>query len=103
MSEAKVGLKAVIYQNQIWAIGGNSGVDSQVVESYDPESNQWTSQASLTRGRKWPSAWVVNDRIYAAGGFNAPAASVEIEQYDPLTQTWVLRIRCRNPSVHWTQ
>ena len=34
------------------------------VESYDPVTDTWQAEASLTTARNWPVAWVANGRIY---------------------------------------
>jgi hypothetical protein len=43
-------------------------VATNKVESYDPTTDTWQAEASLTTARDWPVAWVANGRIYVGGG-----------------------------------
>ena len=52
------------------------------VESYDPTTDTWQAEASLTTVRAWPVAWVANGRIYAGGGKDGSSLN-SIEVYDP--------------------
>ena len=69
--------------------GGESAVNK--IESYDPSSDSWRTEASLRTARDWPVAWVANHKIFVAGGLNANgSASNSIETYDPTIQQWNL-------------
>jgi N-acetylneuraminic acid mutarotase len=83
---ARQGLKVVFFEGRIWAIGGKSGSSLATVESYDLSSNTWQTEASLSVARNLPNAWVANDRIYVAGGWNPWLDTIEI--YDPGTKAW---------------
>ena len=77
--------KLVWFENRIWAIGGHDGSDAiSKVESYDPTSNSWQSEAHLTIARNWATAWVANGRIYVGGGKMVLQIS-SIEVFDPST------------------
>ena len=88
MPTARDGSKLVWFNNRIWAIcGGESAVNK--IESYDPSSDSWRTEASLRTARDWPVAWVANHKIFVAGGLNANgSASNSIETYDPTIQQW---------------
>ena len=85
------GRKLVVYQDRIWAIGGFNSANSapvSSVDSFDPRTNSWRAEASLTTSRNWPVAWVGNGGIYVGGGDNgAPLNTVEF--YDPATKNWI--------------
>ena len=86
MPTARDGMKLVWFENRIWAIGGNGGSNTKV-ESYDPTTDTWQAEASLTTGRAYPVAWVANGRIYAGGGKDGSYLN-SIEVYDPATKQW---------------
>ena len=45
--------KLVWFENRIWAIGGvKDGSNSKKVESYDPLTDSWQTEASLTTARQ---------------------------------------------------
>ena len=62
------GAKLVWYENRIWAIGGVNDTYLDVVESYDPFTDTWRSENSLSTPRHWAVAWVENNKIYVGGG-----------------------------------
>ena len=87
MPTARHGMKLVMFDEKVWAIGGGSTVTaSQAVESYDPATNSWSSEPSLSTGRKWPFAWVANGVIFVAGGYDPYLATVEV--FDPISNQW---------------
>ena len=85
------GRKLLVYQDRIWAIGGFNSISStsvSSVDSFDPRTNSWRAEASLTTPRNWPVAWVGNGGIYVGGGDNgAPLNTVEF--YDRATKNWI--------------
>ena len=84
MPTARYGVKLVWFENRIWAIGGSAGSPSRVVESYEPSTNAWQSEATLISTRRWSVSWVLNDRIYVGGEYN----SISIEAYNHDTNQW---------------
>jgi hypothetical protein len=85
MPTARSGIKLVWFENRIWAIGGFGGRFK--VESYDPTTDTWQAEASLTTGRAYLVAWMANGRIYAGGGKDGSYLN-SIEVYDPATKQW---------------
>lgn len=77
---------------QIYAIGGNRNASSQpntTVESYDPNTNSWTSRANMPTGRHGMAAATgINGKIYVFGGHNGNQALNKVEVYDPINNTW---------------
>ena len=74
-----------------WWLGEESEVPSFLskVESYDPDSDSWQTEASLIIERSWPVAWIANGRIYVGGGKNSSGSRLNsIEIYDPITKQW---------------
>ena len=63
MPTARHGMKLVWFDNRIWAIGGYNGTYSSRVESYDPDSNSWQTEASMNTKRNWPVSWIANGKF----------------------------------------
>jgi N-acetylneuraminic acid mutarotase len=80
---------------RIYALGGDlDGLPLQsplsIVHEYDPTTDTWTRKADMPTARWGLTAAVVEDKIYALGGFTAyGGASLSVlEVYDPATDTW---------------
>jgi N-acetylneuraminic acid mutarotase len=70
---------------KIFLVGGGKANSSyNIVESYNPETNQWEILSAMSYARKCVASTVLNGKLYAIGGQGL--SSVEI--YDPLTNTW---------------
>lgn len=81
----------------IYAVGGASGGEqSRTVEAYDPATNSWTGKADmptrtpsgLSNGRAALSVGVVNDMLYAVGGFVVYLETDLVDVYDPSKDLW---------------
>ncbi|WP_128895707.1 Kelch repeat-containing protein [Longirhabdus pacifica] len=98
MPKPKQNFALSVVNNKIYVIGGHIpddgvGLDAvSTVEMYDPSTNTWTTKASMSTVRTYFSTAVVNDKIYAIGGYRdglEPLSSVEM--YDPDTNTWTTK------------
>jgi N-acetylneuraminic acid mutarotase len=69
---------------KIYFVGGYNGSGMDLVESYDPSTNNWLTLQPMSQARYGPSCSVLDGKIYAIGGFGL--STVEI--YDPLTNIW---------------
>jgi len=100
MPSPREGLAAAVYDNKIYAIGGHAVCpgdphNMSIVEIYDPATDTWTSASPIPTGRSGLKAEMLENKIYAIGGFNltvvipewADATDVN-EIYDPETDTW---------------
>ena len=103
MPTARHGIKLVWFENRIWAIGGNVGVATKV-ESYDPTTDTWKAEASLTTSRMWSVAWVTKGKIYTEvvsyGSPLIPLRFMTQQQNNGQIQEAFLKInmlRCRCP------
>lgn len=86
--------------NKIYVIGGRLGSafiftasNTNVVEEYDPASDQWGLVKARMPTERSGGAWAVyNGRIYVAGGEHQDshlmAAFRTLEAYDPATNSW---------------
>jgi len=90
MPTARSGLAVAIHENYIYAIAGDTGGGiTNVVERYDPETDEWTSLASKPTAVKDVGATVIGGKIYVPGGQLASGKTTDIlEIYDPRDASW---------------
>jgi N-acetylneuraminic acid mutarotase len=92
---------AGVVNNKIYIIGGRVGAafitrasNTDIVEEYDPASDQWGSlKAPMPGGPRSATGWgTFNGRIYVAGGetrsHEMNAAFRRVEAYDAAKNTW---------------
>ncbi len=86
------GLAVTSYENQIYAIGGESATGiCNTVELYNPLTNTWTVLASKPTPVKDVLAGVIGGLIYVPGGRQVNGEPTDItEIYDPITNKWSL-------------
>ncbi|XP_054165203.1 kelch-like protein 20 [Oppia nitens] len=72
MSTARVWFAMVSLDSKLYAIGGVTDKynDTNTVESYDPQTNQWIQLKPLSTARDGMGAAVLNDTIYVCGGYD---------------------------------
>jgi hypothetical protein len=96
MPTARTGLRANVASGKVYLIGGyvpDKNLDlgfsvSDINEVYDPETDSWTTKASMPTAAGIYASAVVNDEVYVIGGDGAG----ELNQvYDPQTDTWSQR------------
>ena len=72
------------------------------VQEYDPNLNKWTRKADMPNPRSGFSLAVINNKIYAIGGYGIPKAVDNIiDVYDPSIDRWIGQIEIPNPRM-WT-
>jgi DNA-binding CsgD family transcriptional regulator len=87
---ARKGLAAAVYENRIYAIGGETSQGiTGVMEQYDAATDKWTTLATKPVAVADVSAAVVGGKIYVPGGRLASGSMTNVvESYDPLTKQW---------------
>ena len=92
---ARAYLGAAAVDGKIYAIGGIGGpipgwYNMSVNEEYDPETNSWTTKASMPSARHNILAAAVDGKIYAIGGWTSGPGNVlgNNEEYDPMNDSW---------------
>jgi len=93
MLTARSGLAAAVYENEIYAIGGEglSGVTGRV-EKYDPASDSWTTLTPKPVAVADINAAVIGGRIYVPGGRLTSGEPTDLmEVYDPRLDRWEQR------------
>src|SRR5204863_9892776 len=60
-----------------------------VVESYDPATNTWTTRAPTPIDRTEPAYGVIAGKLYVAGGLGPDRTLLDtVDAYDPVTDSW---------------
>ena len=101
MSTLRSSLGVAVIQNILYAVGGSeldvipygfpTIVRSSVVEAYDPAKDAWTFKAPMPTARANMAVGVINNIVYAAGGYGTSGAVNTVEAYDPSTNTWTTK------------
>lgn len=92
MQHKRLGLSVAVLSGKLFATGGTNGSTAlNDVEHYDPKLNSWTTVASMNVRRYGHRSVVVNNILYAMGGYNL-GYSNSIEKYDELADKWALVI-----------
>ena len=93
MPTQRAGLRTMVVDGIIYAIGGLKAITRAVVptvEAYDPEMDTWTRKTNMPIQKCFMSANVVAGKIYILGGGigwgGDPISTVEV--YDPMTDNW---------------
>lgn len=86
-------LAVVAYENQIYAIAGDTpGGVTGVVEIYNPDTNTWTVGTPKPTPVSNIAAAVVDGLIYVPGGYTSAGEVITaMEVYDPAHDTWDAR------------
>lgn len=93
------GLAVANYENEIYAIGGETtnGI-SNIVESYDPQTNTWIVHSTKPTAVTDIHAAVIGGLIYVPGGRLASGRPTSItEIYDPRSDKWTTGSALPNP------
>lgn len=110
MSETRCYLQTEVIDGKIYAIGGwnvkvgdATGKVLSSTEVYDPSTNRWTTLADMSTPRQIFQTEVIDDKIYAVGGFgpfyddNLSSSPLDYdnrlsstEVYDPSTNKWTM-------------
>lgn len=95
MPTAKAGHAVGAANGKIFAVGGynydneNNIKTLNTVEEYDPETDKWTTKASMPTARYYLGVAVVNGILYAIGGYDSDSKySRAVEAFDPATGLW---------------
>ncbi|XP_064100218.1 kelch-like protein 20 isoform X3 [Macrobrachium nipponense] len=93
MTQPRVHHGLAALHGSLYAIGGISplGANHQVhtsCEKYDPGSDSWMPIASLSQARAYLGVAVINDYLYAVGGYDGSYWLNSVERYDPLQDQW---------------
>jgi N-acetylneuraminic acid mutarotase len=76
---------------KLYVVGGYNGAGLATVEEYDPSTNTWTTKTSMPTTRWELSLGVINNNIYAVGGWSGTAALNTVEEYNPNLDSWATK------------
>jgi DNA-binding CsgD family transcriptional regulator len=93
------GLAVTSFENQIFAIGGESAQGiTNTVEMYDPQMNKWSELTSKPTSVSDINAGVIGGLIYVPGGKQINGSPTDItEIYDPNSDKWLSGISLPKP------
>ncbi len=90
-------LGVTVYQDRLYAIGGYDGErNTAAVEVFDPQTNTWSSAASMPTLRDHLAVVTAGSRIYAIGGrpnLDYSNNMKVVEEYDPESNQWQSRAK----------
>jgi len=90
LREARFNASAVVYRNRVYVIGGSR--DHEIlksVEYFNEESGKWALLNELRFSREGAATAVINDRLYAIGGFAGDSTYLKnVEYYVPTLNDW---------------
>ena len=89
---------------QLYTIGGMLAEPVDFVDAYDPDADKWGSESeSASSTRAGVVTCVVNEKIYAIGGWSSQAPALgTVEEYDPATDTWTQKADMPTPRSFFT-
>ena len=59
-----------------------------VINSYEPQKNEWQMVCSMNKRRCGVGVAVLDDLLYAVGGHDGSSYLNSVERYDPKTNQW---------------
>ncbi len=77
--------------NQGFICGGFDGINNSEVWAFDPTNSAWSQKSNLPMAVRTASSFVINGKAYIVGGINNAGLSNSLHEYDPITNTWVLK------------
>jgi hypothetical protein len=87
----RVGHRSVVFNGQIWVIGGSNLSDVfKSIEIYDHVNDEWSYGPDLKINRQGFSCWTWGNKLFLAGGFNETGILDSIEVYDNDSGSWKL-------------
>jgi N-acetylneuraminic acid mutarotase len=111
MPNARLYPDCAVVNGRIYAMGGDlHGIipvlqsPLSIVHEYDPATDTWTRKADMPTARWGLTVAVVDEKIYALGGYTAygttPLSVLEV--YDPATDTWESKAAMPTPRGWFT-
>jgi N-acetylneuraminic acid mutarotase len=98
MPTARGGFGVAVVNGKIYAIGGlNGDAPLNVVEEYNPATNQWTTKTPMPTARSGFAIAVYKNQIYVIGGTVGSGYIGNNEVYDPATNTWQTKTSMPTP------
>ncbi|KAG5454414.1 Kelch-like protein 12, variant 2 [Clonorchis sinensis] len=85
---ARHGCAAVVVDDVLYLIGGITDVVTSSVDVYNPASGFWVSGPTMQHPRRWLGATVLNQKIYAIGGFDGKTRLNSAEMLEYSSDKW---------------
>mgnify|MGYP003729839947 CR=1 FL=1 len=82
---------SIVFQGQLWVVGGYNGRFLQSVEQYSFATCQWTPMVTVMNVRRGRVGVVTSgNKVYAIGGYDGMTNLTTMEIYDPEEGAWEL-------------
>ncbi|XP_076820217.1 kelch-like protein 23 [Clavelina lepadiformis] len=78
-----------ISKGLLYALGGYDGNATNTAECYDPRNGKWEYIPPMKTCRDGLTAVVLNDEIYAIGGYDGSNHVSSVEKYNLYAKTWI--------------
>ncbi|KER28755.1 hypothetical protein T265_04447 [Opisthorchis viverrini] len=88
LPSARHGCTAVVVDDVLYVIGGITDVVTSSVVVYKPASGSWASGPTMQHPRRWLGATVLNQKIYAIGGFDGKTRLNSAEMLEHSSDKW---------------
>ena len=89
MPTAREAAGAAVVNGTIYVLGGSDGTNPlDVVESYDPSSNAWTTLPPMPAEVALAAIGVVNDTVFVAGGVVSGGKTDIVRGFSPSRNDW---------------
>ena len=77
-------------QGLIYAVGGltKNGDSLSTVEVYNPQTGRWRMAEAMTMLRSRVGVAVMNNKLFAIGGYNGSERLSTVEVFDPKNRSW---------------
>ncbi|XP_078485857.1 kelch-like protein 7 [Ciona intestinalis] len=89
MKIARYDHSIVAHNGHLYSLGGNGSEQLCSMERYDPFLDEWKDVAPMQTPRCWFAAVVLNNAIYAIGGYDGKQCLKSVEKYNADDDTWV--------------
>lgn len=105
MPTQRGGMGVGVINGLLYAVGGLTvGYDHGYtqtfranVDVYDPAENSWSSRTPMPTPRAYLGVGVVNNVLYAVGGYDGTNYTGLLQAYDPVTNTWTTKAPMPTP------
>lgn len=79
-----------VMNGKFYVVGGRAGPLTDALEVYNPQTNTWSTLASMPTPRSGFAAAVVNNELWVFGGEDPQTLVLhaEVEVYSPVSNSW---------------
>lgn len=91
MCSRRSGAGVGVLDGILYAVGGHDGpLVRKSVESYNPETQTWTSVSDMAMCRRNAGVVAMDGLLYVVGGDDGSSNLASVEVYCPKTDSWMM-------------